>query len=84
MVVSFEKLFISPDFLLNFRKSHQISRSQLKSYESHGEKPEEDPLDGLRHFSLNDFHARDACKGKNSKEQLPKTATRLRSRSFGN
>ena len=40
MVVNFENFLISPGFLLNFRKSHQISKSQLKISESYGEKTE--------------------------------------------
>ena len=38
MVANFGSFLISPGFLLNFRKSHQSSNSQLKSSASHGEK----------------------------------------------
>ena len=34
------KIFILPGFLLNFRKSHQISKSKLKSSESYEKKTE--------------------------------------------
>ena len=40
MVTNFEKLLILPGFLLNFRKSHQISKSKLKSSESYEGKTE--------------------------------------------
>ena len=56
MVANFEKFLISLGFLLHFRKSHQISKSQLKSSESYGEKTvggslKDPPLDriGLIH-----------------------------------
>ena len=41
MVAHFEKIFISPGFVLNFRKSHQISKIYVKnkSSESYGQKP---------------------------------------------
>ena len=40
MFANFEKFLISPGFLLNFRKSHQISKIKLKNSESYGEKTE--------------------------------------------
>ena len=40
MFINFEKFSISPGFLLNFRKSHQISKSYRKSSESYEEKTE--------------------------------------------
>ena len=45
MVANFEKFLISPDFPLNFRKSHQISKSWFKSSESYGDKTEGGPED---------------------------------------
>ena len=36
----FWKKIISPDFIWNFRKSHQVSKSSLESSESCGEKTE--------------------------------------------
>ena len=36
---NFENFKISPDFPINFRKSHQISKNYLKSSESYGQKP---------------------------------------------
>ena len=40
MVVSanFEKFEIMPDFILNFRKGHRVSKSQFKSSKSYGQK----------------------------------------------
>ena len=40
MVANLEIFFISPSFILNFRKSHQVSKSSLESSESYGEKTE--------------------------------------------
>ena len=40
MVANFEKFLISAGFIFNFRKSDQVSKSQLKSSESYGEKTE--------------------------------------------
>ena len=45
MFASFEKNLISPGFLLNFWKSHQISKIKLKTSESYGEKTEGVPKD---------------------------------------
>ena len=53
MVANFEKSLVSPSFIFNFRKSHQILESWFKS--SDGEKTEEgggggvhkDPLDRI-------------------------------------
>ena len=39
MATNFENFLISPDFPINFRKSHQISKNYLKSSESYGQKP---------------------------------------------
>ena len=39
MAANFEKFLISPDFPINFRKSHQISNNYFKSSESYGQKP---------------------------------------------
>ena len=39
MAANFENFKISPDFPINFRKSHQISKNYLKSSESYGQKP---------------------------------------------
>ena len=36
---NFEKFLISPDFPINFRKSHQISKNYLKRSKSYGQKP---------------------------------------------
>ena len=36
---NFQNFKISPDFPINFRKSHQISKNYLKSSESYGKKP---------------------------------------------
>ena len=37
MVGNFETFLISLGFILNFRKSHQVSKSKLKSSASYGE-----------------------------------------------
>ena len=39
MAAKFEKILISPDFSINFRKSHQISRKYQKRSKSYGKKP---------------------------------------------
>ena len=39
MATNFENFLISPDFPINFRKSHQVSKNYLKSSESYGQKP---------------------------------------------
>ena len=33
-VANFEKIVISPDFIQNFRESHQVSKVSLKSFEN--------------------------------------------------
>ena len=45
MAANFENFKISPDFPINFRKIHQISKNYLKSSESYGQKPLGDPKD---------------------------------------
>ena len=39
MAAKFEIFLISPEFPVNFRKSHRISKNYLKSSESYGQKP---------------------------------------------
>ena len=39
MAAKFEKFLISPDFPINFRKSHQISKNYLERSKSYGQKP---------------------------------------------
>ena len=39
MAAKFENVLISPDFPINFRKSHQISKNYLKRSKSYGQKP---------------------------------------------
>ena len=39
MAAKFEKFLISPDFPINFRKSHQISKNYLKRSKSYKQKP---------------------------------------------
>ena len=39
MAANFENFEISPDFPINFRKSHQISKNYVKGSESYGQKP---------------------------------------------
>ena len=38
MAANFENLKLFPDFPINFRKSHQVSKNYLKSSESYGQK----------------------------------------------
>ena len=38
MAANFEIFLISPDFPINFRKSHKVSKNYLKSSESYGQK----------------------------------------------
>ena len=45
MAANFENFKISPDFPINFRKSHQISKNYLKSSKSYGQKPLGGPKD---------------------------------------
>ena len=45
MAANFENFLISPDFPINFRKSHQISKNYLKRSESYGQKPLGGPKD---------------------------------------
>ena len=51
MVANFENFLTSLGFLLNFRKSHQISKSYFKSSNRYGEKLRglvpKDPLDRI-------------------------------------
>ena len=57
MAANFENVLISPDFSINFRKSHQISKNYLKSSESYGQKPlGEAPKDppGLNRVNMGD------------------------------
>ena len=39
MASNFENFYISPDFPIHFKKSHQMSKKYLKSSESYGQKP---------------------------------------------
>ena len=39
MAANFENFKVSPDFPINCRKSHQISKNYVKSSESYGRKP---------------------------------------------
>ena len=39
MAAKFEKFLILPDFLINFRKSHQVSKNYLKRSKRYGQKP---------------------------------------------
>ena len=39
MAANFENFKIFPDFPINSRKSHQVSKNYLKSSESYGQKP---------------------------------------------
>ena len=39
MAAKFENFSVSPEFPINFRKSHQISKNYLKSSESYRQKP---------------------------------------------
>ena len=39
MAANFENFLISPDFPINLRKSHQISKNYLDSSASYGQKP---------------------------------------------
>ena len=39
MAAKFEKILISPDFPINFRKIHQVSKNYLKCSKSYGQKP---------------------------------------------
>ena len=47
MAAKFEKLLISHDFSINFRKSHQVSKNYLKRSKSYGQKPLGVPKDPL-------------------------------------
>ena len=38
-IANFVKSEISPGFILNFRKSHRISKNYLESFKSYGQKP---------------------------------------------
>ena len=53
MVANFEIFFISQDFIYNFRKGRQVSKSLLKSSESYGKKTEGVPKDPLHRIGLN-------------------------------
>ena len=44
MAAKFEKFSISPEFPLSFRKSHQILKNYLKSFESYRQKTLEGSL----------------------------------------
>ena len=68
MAANFEIFLILPDFPINFRKSHQISKNYVKSIESYGQKPLEVPEDppGLNRVKfeflrLNLLHLRPGC-----------------------
>ena len=39
LAANFEKILISPDFPINFKKCHQTSKNYLKSSESYEQKP---------------------------------------------
>ena len=39
MAAKFENFLILPDFLINFRKSHQVSKNYLKRSKRYGQKP---------------------------------------------
>ena len=44
MAAKFENFSISPEFPINFRKNHQISKNYIESPESYGQKPLEGSL----------------------------------------
>ena len=53
MAAKFENVLISPDFPINFRKSHQISKNYLKRSKSYGQKPLGALIDPLAWIGLN-------------------------------
>ena len=58
MAANFENFLISPDFPINFSKSHQISKNYLKSSESYRQKPLGGPpgLNRVKHYKLDPVH----------------------------
>ena len=62
MVANFKKSLISPNFISNFRKSHQISKNYIKSCKRYGQKPLEGVPKDLNRvkgvFGLNSCNSR--------------------------
>ena len=55
MAVKFEQFLNLPDFLINFRKSHEVSKNYLKCSKSYGQKPLGGPKRPLGLNKVNDL-----------------------------